>query len=91
MCQLMVASIKNQRLPTSETYYERPELYSYLWRKESENQHAYFDLTLKTSRESESDFEIKEMRLKSMALELVNLVFRLGTSRRTPSYPLEAT
>lgn len=91
MCQLMVSSIKNQRLPASETYYERPELYSYLLRKESENQHAYFELTLKTERESARDFEIKEMRLKSMALELVNLVFRLGTSRRTPSYPLEAT
>lgn len=91
MCQLMVASIKKERLSHHPNYCGRPDLYSYLLRKESQNQYACLELHLEAEIESGRHPTFKEMRLASMALEFVSLIFRLSTSRRMPSYPLVAS
>lgn len=88
MCQLMVVSLKKERLPYEDRHYGRSDLYSYLLRRESQNDDTHFNLCLDTR----DGFEISllnELHLRSGFVDLIK--FRLATSRRMPWHHLVTT
>lgn len=87
MCQLMVVSLKKKRLLYEDRHYGRSDLYSYLLRRESQNEDAHFKLCLDTRGDFENGL-VKELHLRG---GFVDLKFRLATSRRMPWHHLIIT
>lgn len=88
MCQLMVVSLKKERLRYEDRHYGRSDLYSYLLRRESQNDDTHFNLCLDTRDSYESGL-LNELHLRSGFVDRIK--FRLATSRRMPWHHLVIT